>query len=157
MNEDLSGFESWYTASYPAVYRAALAYSWSVPDAADACDEAFVRAYARWDSSRRPSNPTAWTATVALNLLRRPRRWLPTSGVDRPDPSPGPSEHSEHLHVRRAVERLPPKQRRAVILRYFHDLPQADIASEMGIADGTVAATLSHARSNLRVQLEERE
>lgn len=157
MTEARSGFESWYAASYPAVYRAALAYCGSPADAADACDEAFVRAYARWQGDRRPDNPTAWTATVALNHLRLPRRWLARGNVDQHDRRPGPDEEAGFLVVREAVERLPPKQRRAIILRYFHDLPQAEIAAEMGIAGGTVAASLSQARSNLRVQLEEKD
>ena len=52
------------------------------------------------------------------------------------------------------MSRLSVRQRAAVVLRYVEDLPQSAIADALDIAPGTVAATLSHARRNLRIELE---
>ena len=52
-----------------------------------------------------------------------------------------------------AVGRLPRRQRTAIVLRYVADLPEADIAAAMGIARGTVAATLAAARRRLEADL----
>ena len=56
--------------------------------------------------------------------------------------------------VRDALDRLPPRQRAAVVLRYLGDLTVADIAEVMACAEGTVKATLHQALRNLRVDLD---
>jgi RNA polymerase sigma-70 factor (ECF subfamily) len=48
-----------------------------------------------------------------------------------------------------AVRALPERQRAAVVLRYVADLPEKDIGLVLGVARGTVAASLAHARKNL--------
>jgi RNA polymerase sigma-70 factor, ECF subfamily len=58
-----------------------------------------------------------------------------------------------HLEVWDAVQRLPLRQRTAVALHYLSDLPQKDVATAMGVAQGTVAATLHEARRRLAVTL----
>jgi RNA polymerase sigma-70 factor (ECF subfamily) len=51
------------------------------------------------------------------------------------------------------VRRLPPRQAQAVVLHYVEDLTVADIASVLGVAEGTVKALLHQARERLRRQL----
>ena len=58
--------------------------------------------------------------------------------------------------LRAAVRTLPPKRRLIVFLRYFADLPYADIAAICEVSEGTVAATLSQARAELLALLERR-
>jgi DNA-directed RNA polymerase specialized sigma24 family protein len=90
--------------------------------------------------------PGGWVQTVALNVLRRNlrrRRVLPwvrpaLCEVDLPD-----------AELWAAVRSLPHRQQTAVVLRYVHDLPEAEVALAMGIARGTVASTLSAARTRL--------
>ena len=53
-----------------------------------------------------------------------------------------------------ALSRLPRRERTAVVLHYFVDLPQHDVAHMMGVAPGTVAAMLHAARKKLRVGFE---
>ena len=50
----------------------------------------------------------------------------------------------------RALGQLPPRQRVALVLRYFEDLPEADVASVMGCSVGTVKSTTSRALDRLR-------
>ena len=56
-------------------------------------------------------------------------------------------------HIRRAVRRLPPKQRQIFILRHWNGLSLKDIAAVVGRSDGTVKAHLLHAHRNLRKHL----
>jgi RNA polymerase sigma factor (sigma-70 family) len=59
------------------------------------------------------------------------------------------------VDLHRAVANLPRRQRVAVVLTYFADLPQAEVAVAMGVRRGTVASTLSDARSSLAITLKE--
>ena len=53
------------------------------------------------------------------------------------------------------MQRLPTRQRTAIALHYLSDLSQKDVATAMGIAEGTVSATLNHARQQLAADLAE--
>ena len=63
--------------------------------------------------------------------------------------------HSEPGAVAAALAALPERQRLALFLRYYADLDYAGIAEALGIARGTVSATLHAARANLQTKLEE--
>ena len=150
-------FAAFYTASRPAVYRAVLLRARSPEIAEDACQEAFARAYADWARVAAHANPTAWVARVALNQAtswwRRRRRELP----DPPDvPGAGGLDPDEDAVVR-LVWRLPARQRQVIALRVLLDLSVADTAEIMGVASGTVKATLHQALAALRAQLETEE
>jgi RNA polymerase sigma-70 factor (ECF subfamily) len=102
-------------------------------------------------------SPSGWTYRVALNALRRTKR-----------------RHAmEHRLLRRVhvvetvptvdddlwtvVRTLPARQCQAVVLRYVADLPEAEIATAMGVTRGTVASTLADARARLAELLNEPE
>lgn len=55
--------------------------------------------------------------------------------------------------VRRALEVLPPRQRATVVMRYFHDMSDAEIAGCLGCATSTVRSTLKRARASMRRHL----
>jgi RNA polymerase sigma factor (sigma-70 family) len=63
--------------------------------------------------------------------------------------------HRETGAATAALALLPERQRLALFLRYYADLDYAGIAEALGIARGTVSATLHAARSNLRTKLKE--
>jgi RNA polymerase sigma-70 factor (ECF subfamily) len=124
--------------------------------AAEATDEAFVRAYERWDRVRRMETPGGWLYRVALNDLRRRvrrqaierdllRRRRPETVADAPT--------SLAPHVWDAVRTLPARQRTAVALRYVLDLPEGDVARLMGVTRGAASATLTAARRRLETLL----
>jgi len=78
-----------------------------------------------------------------------------TDGASAPASAPDPAGGVlTGMVVREALDRLAPRQRAAVILRYLGDLTVADIANVMGCAEGTVKATLHQALRNLRVDLD---
>jgi len=95
----------------------------------------------------------AWVAAVALNQTRsgwrramaerRARRRMP----DSPAAVPGPSD--DHMDVARALATLPRRQREVAILRYLLEMSTAEVASALGIGEGTVKSSLARARTHL--------
>jgi RNA polymerase sigma-70 factor (ECF subfamily) len=148
-------FEDWYHQHHPRLVRSLTALSGDADAAADAADEAFVRAYERWKRVSAMASPAGWLHQVGANALRRRmRRRAMERRFDRPavavvHPLP-------HPELWAAVRALPDRQRTAIVLRYLGDLPEADIAAAMGIARGTVSSTLADARRNLEAALAER-
>jgi RNA polymerase sigma-70 factor (ECF subfamily) len=143
------GFEQWYRDAHPRVLATTLLVSGRLDDAADATDEAFMRALVAWDRVAGMRSPTGWACTVALNHLRRRarRRQLEERLLRRlvaPDDVPAAA-----IEAWDAVRALPSRQRQALVLRYVADLPEADVARAMGVRRGTASATLSAARRAL--------
>ncbi len=148
-------FEPWYSREYPRLVTALGLVAGNREEAEEAAAEAFARCHERWDGPNAPKNPSAWTYTVGVNLLRR--RWsrrrreadytrslAPPIPVEADDPA---------LELWAAVANLPPRERVAVVLRYLGGLTEREVAVAMKIAPGTVAATLSRARADLARQL----
>ena len=146
---DWGDFEDWYRTEHPRVLASLTLVAGDVEVARDATDEAFARALDKWDRVSTMARAGGWTYRVALNLVRRRMR---RAALERrllarhADPLALPEPAMELWHLVRA---LPDRQRRAVVLRYVADLPEAEIAEAMGVARGTVAATLAAARSRL--------
>jgi RNA polymerase sigma-70 factor (ECF subfamily) len=152
----MEDFETWYQREHPRVLAACAALTGDLDAAGEATDEAFARAMERWPTVGAMASPGGWIQVVALNHLRRylsrhrQERALTgsrdgtttTMAVEVPDP-----------WLWATVARLPPRQRTAVLLRYVHDLPEADIAQVMGISRGAVASTLAAAQTSLRRRL----
>jgi RNA polymerase sigma-70 factor (ECF subfamily) len=121
--------------------------------AADCVQEAFVRAHVRWRRLRRYEDPVGWVRRVAMNLLRdqhrrskRKDRALARLAAVPAAPEGGP----RHDGLGELLGELPPQQRTAVALYYVEDLSVAEIASAMGLAEGSVKSHLHDARRRLR-------
>ena len=155
-----ASFATWYAAEHPKVLGALRVLSGNRDAAADATDEAFVRALARWSRVGRMESPAAWTFQVALNALRRDVRRRGVAKTRHEELARDGVRNSQHgvsglpdPELWMIVDALPERQRMAIVLRYVADLPEADIAAVMGIRRGTVAATLAQARARLGVML----
>jgi len=101
--------------------------------------------------------PAAYVRRVVVNLAsnRRRRAFLER---DRSSDREAITEVGEPVdHVLRAVRALPPRQRAAVVLRYWQDLSDTDIAAALGCSAGTVKSQLSKARASLARALQEDE
>ena len=151
MDIESAGFETWYRAEHPRVL-AALSVVARDPDLAqEVAAEAFARALQRWERVGAMDSPGGWTYRVALNVLRRrarraalERRLLP-----RLAPPATIAVPAYAIEVWQVVTGLAPRMRTAVALRYLGGLTEAEVADVMGIAPGTVAATLHQARRQL--------
>src|SRR5256886_15417123 len=96
-----------------------------------------VRAVGRFDRRRRFS---PWLFQIATNLCRDWHRRPPPEPVDPADAEAvagAPAPTDAVLDARRLLAALPEAQRSAVILRYYHDLPQEEVAATLGCPRGT--------------------
>jgi RNA polymerase sigma-70 factor (ECF subfamily) len=108
-----------------------------------------VRAAPRFDPSRRFST---WLFQIAVNLCRDWRRRPPPDPVDPADlgGTPAPDGGADaRLDVQRLLAALPEEQRSAVILRYWHDRSEDEVARILEIPRGTVKSRLHHAMRRL--------
>lgn len=147
-------FPEFYATHRDSVYRAVLVSTRNPHRAEDAVQEAFMRAYDRWETVRHHERPRAWVARVALNVAtswwRRHRREQP-SPPERPAP---PDVRPMDADLVRLVWALPKRQRQVIAMRVLADLSVADTAQMLGMAEGTVKATLHRALRRLRNALE---
>jgi RNA polymerase sigma-70 factor (ECF subfamily) len=150
-------FELLYRSDYAAVVGLVYGMTGSRWVAEDLAQEAFLRAHSDWAHVQDMASPGGWVRQVALNLARSRWRRLRSETLARllsaqpnvADSPPDPDIERFWAQVRR----LPPRQAQAVVLHYVEDLTVADIASVLGVAEGTVKALLHQARERLRRQL----
>ena len=121
----------------------------------DIAQEALVRAYVMYD--RFSGNFKAWLFRIAYNCFIDNLRRVPPPAVDLTAPEAlhvAGSEQSDaafrHEDLKRALSRIPEKERTAIVLHYFEDLPIKDIATIMDIPAGTVKYYLSVGRNHLK-------
>lgn len=127
--------------------------------AADAVQDAFTRAYARWRRISRYEQPAGWIRHVALNRLRdhfrhesrgdRVRELIAATTLTTVD-APEPPDDA----LMTAVRRLPPQQRIAVSLFYVEQLTVREIATSMKLSEGAVKYHLHAGRRSLREWME---
>lgn len=128
--------------------------------------DAFLHTCASWDRIREPARADAYLRRAVVNgahtLARRhgvERRALALAGAraTREPAPPGVEQWVASAPVVAAVQALPARQRAAVVLRYYADLPEAEIAELLGCAVGTVKSQLAKARASLARRLGEEE
>ena len=157
---DTRAFDDFFRIEYPKLVAVAAALTGDRDLARDIAQESLFRACRAWDTVSGLDRPGAWTRRVALNLVtdnvrrgardRRLAGRLASAPGGASDETPsGPDEP-----FWRAVRRLPERQRVVVALHYLADRSVDEVAATMGIAPGTVKATLSHARRSLARSLD---
>ena len=165
---DRTAYSQLVAAHQQIAFRVAYLVTGSAPEAEDAAQEGFVKAYRslhRFDP-RRPFRP--WLLTIVANEARNRRRSagrrlayearavrLAPSTPDRT-----PEHEAEAAETRRAlldaVNRLPETERLVVGLRYFLELSEAETAAAAGVPPGTVKSRMWRAMERLRRDLEGR-
>lgn len=152
----VSSFERFYREERDRLARALAASLGDPALAAEAVDEAMVRAYQRWAKVGTYDNPSGWVYRVARNWaisrLRR-RRFV----SDGPIPDVAVSMPPIHRELLAGLHELPEPQRQVVVLKYLLGWSQEDIAGALKIRQGTVKSRLSRALSQLRIDLKEDE
>jgi RNA polymerase sigma-70 factor (ECF subfamily) len=144
------------------VYRLCYRYVNNHEDANDLAQEAFLKAYRAIPKFRGESAFSTWLYRIAvntcLNFRSARRRETQELSESLADGAPAASERLEQEErserVRRAVTRLPEKQRATLILKVYHDLTHEEVAAILGASVGTVKANLFHALANLKKLME---
>jgi RNA polymerase sigma-70 factor (sigma-E family) len=124
--------------------------------AEDLAQETFAVTYRHWDRMASMDHPDAYVRRILITrYLRsvRKRRVLEllTDGIpDRTGTSDVATEVANSVVLSRAVRQLPPRMRATLVLRYYDDLSEADIAELLGCSAGTVKTQLSRGLERLR-------
>jgi RNA polymerase sigma-70 factor (ECF subfamily) len=152
----MTDFDDFYAANCAHLIVQVHAYFGDLDEAQDIVQEAFCRALSRWRQVSTYDDPAAWVRRVAWNLATSRWRRLRTIRAfhrrQRGEPvvdGPGP----DRIALVRALATLPAAQRRAMVLRYFADLPVAEIAAREGVPEGTVRSWLHRGRVVLAERL----
>ena len=152
-------FTAFVRSATPTLTRTAYLLTGDRETASDLVQEAFVRTYLAWRRVR-PEEATAYARRVLVNLdidRRRRRPAVPSEHVDRPVPNTAEATSDDRDQVVRMLATLPETQRRVIVLRYFDDLTEADVAQHLGISVGAVKSSCSRGLAKLRADAPELE
>jgi RNA polymerase sigma-70 factor (sigma-E family) len=130
--------------------------------AEEVVQDAYVRLHQRWRTLREPDRALGYLRTSVINGARSvhrrhlvaQRRAATLVCVTAPSAETETLGAFEHAEVINALRRLPARQREALVLRYYADLSEADIAEAMGISRGAVKSHASRGLAALRQILE---
>ena len=150
-------FETVYRSSYGSMLGLARTVLADDTGAEEIVQEAFARAYARWDRIES-DDPLPYLRSVVLNLCRSRfrRKEPPLRAVpDAPSAEESASVAARRRRIQRALTTLPTRQREVVALRYFGGLSTDETAAALDIAAGTVKVHLHRAVRALAAELEE--
>lgn len=142
---------------HPRLVGALDLYVGDVHVAEELAQEALVRASQHWSRVSRLDSPGGWTHRVATNLANSwfRRRAAERRARGRIDPvvAHRDPDGADRESVRRAVSALPDRQRLVLVLRYYLDLPAAEVAQRLDTTPAAVRASTKRAVARLREQL----
>jgi RNA polymerase sigma-70 factor (sigma-E family) len=158
---DASDFDRFVTTSADGLLRTAYLITWDLHTAEDLVQETLIKVAKRWSKVRRMDHPAAYARRILVNeaLDGRTRRARRRSELSAPQPEADgrqnghladPSELIDtHDELIAALATLPPRQRAVLVLRYFLDLPEAEVAAALKCSLGTVKSTASRGLARL--------
>jgi RNA polymerase sigma-70 factor (ECF subfamily) len=126
-------------------------------EAEELAQEAMARTFAAWPRVRGYDHPAAFARRVLPNrhrsLLRRALVEARHLLASRPEEHHQPDFGGDDLVLWRALRRLPARQRTAIVLRYYLDLPEAEVARQLGVPVGTAKSLVHRGLARLRTRL----
>jgi len=152
-------YDEFYAALWPRLVRTAYAVAGDLGVAEDAAQTAFAKAYRSWRRISRLESPEAYVRKMVVNEVLSSRRTAHVRReVARSEPpdratTDSPEAALAHDEMWRAVSTLPPRQRAVLVLRYYEDLTEQQIADALGCRPGTVKSQASAALATLRTRL----
>lgn len=149
-------YADFVATAYPSLLRYGYLLTGDLGAARELTQTALARVWPRWDSLRDAAAAGAYVrktmATSLVSSVRRHRvRQVPLDAVTEPAVSDPAEALAEHADLWSAIQSLPSRQRAAVVVRYFGDLPVADVAARLGCSSRTAAGELRAALIALRV------
>jgi RNA polymerase sigma-70 factor (sigma-E family) len=151
-----------YAAHHASLVRLAALLLRDADAAEDAVQDAFVAMHRRWSKLRDPQNAHAYLRQAVVNGARsvlRHRSVVSRHRVEPPADAPPADRAVLHDEQRSqllaALEHLPQRQREVLVLRFYLDLSEAQIAETLGISRGAVKSHASRALAHLRTAWEQ--
>jgi RNA polymerase sigma-70 factor (sigma-E family) len=158
--DDLA-FRDYVSTRGRALLRTAYLLTGNLADAEDLVQAALAKTYQAWDRIEDRGALDGYVRRAMVNThiswwRRRRLQEFPTDELpDRPvDDHAGDSDSDLQETLRRAIDRLPHRMRAAVVLRYYEDMTEAEVAERLGVSLGTVKSTVSRAVAKLRIDAE---
>ena len=147
-------FEEFTATNSSALLRTALLLTGSVVAAEDLLQDVLERVYVRWRSVQDPQSYARTVMTRAVTdrwrrAGRRPKE-VPLQEWHERTVGDGAVERATHADVVARLRQLPPRQRAVIVLRYFEDWSEEQIADELDISRGTVKSQAARGLARLR-------
>ncbi len=155
-------FEAYMVARQAGLLRTAYLLSGDRHTAEDLVQTALAKLYLSWDRVQRRELVDAYVRRILVNehrsLWRRPwkRRETPTERLPESAARPAfDDDDGRAAAVWAFVQTLPRKQRAVIVLRYYEELSEAEIAQVLGISPGTVKSQASRALAAMRARVDD--
>jgi len=156
---DDPAFREYVAARSRSLLRTAYLLTGNVADAEDLVQSALAKTYLAWDRIEDRGALDGYVRRAMVNThiswwRRRRLEEFPTDKI----PDQVVADHSGNSDLqdsmRRAINRLPQRMRAAVVLRFYEDMTEAEVADVLGVSLGTVKSTVSRAVAKLRIDAE---
>jgi RNA polymerase sigma-70 factor (sigma-E family) len=147
-------YVEYLSARLPMLHRLAYSLCGNSDQADDLVQEAATRLFQRWSQASRADQIDAYVRTVVVRLFLDNRRkgwWRIRLFAAPPDVRRTEDRGVEERTVLwSALERVPPRQRAVLVLRFLHDLSVEEVARVLGCSAGTVKSQTSHGLAAMR-------
>jgi RNA polymerase sigma-70 factor (sigma-E family) len=164
-------FEEYAAVSWSMLYRSAYLLAGNHADAEDLAQQTLIKAHGAWAKVSASDSMNAYVRRILTNTFLSSRRpsarrlelltdevpeWGgPSGAAGGTAGTPGTSEERRALWPH--VKQLPRQQRAVIVLRYYEDLSEAEIAETLGCSRGTVKSTAHRALKSLKAALDEQD
>jgi RNA polymerase sigma-70 factor (sigma-E family) len=155
-------FDRFVAGTAASLLRTAYLISGEIHEAEDLVQEALIKTAKRWHRVSRMEQPAAYTRRILVNLAldgstKRGRHRDELADPESPSDGSSHNGHADEVGTRdelvQALATLAPRQRAVLVLRYFLDLPEAEVASALDCSLGTVKSTASRGLARLEEAL----
>jgi RNA polymerase sigma-70 factor (sigma-E family) len=161
MTDDDETFREFVTRQWEPLSRTAYLLTRDRALAEDLVQSALEKTHRHWRRIERADSPEVYTRRVMINTAiswRRRRRWAEVPLLPRDESGPGAetdrySQVDNRQLLLRALRRLPPRTQAILVLRYFEDRSEAEIAHLLGCSPGSVKSQASRGLARLRALL----
>jgi RNA polymerase sigma-70 factor (sigma-E family) len=151
-------FDRFVAEGTDGLLRTAYLIVGDLHEAEDLVQETLFKVARRWPKVSRMDYPAAYARRILVNLAlrggpKRSRRRTELSATRPGDPAAPAAPLDRHDELHDALAALPPRQRAVLVLRYFLDLPEAEVAAALQCSLGTVKSTASRGLARLEQTL----
>lgn len=149
-------FREYLAGRQVSLFKTALLLTGQQQQAEDLLQNVLVKVAQQWQRVRQAEHVDAYVRQVMYHeqaswwRRRKVRERTTDQPPDRATPGDLAASVALRLRLRQALSELPTRQRAAVVLRYYEDLPEAEVAAVMGCSVGTVRSQTARALTRLR-------
>jgi RNA polymerase sigma-70 factor, ECF subfamily len=158
---DMAAFEAFFHEHERAVFRNAYLITGNRDDADDILQDVFTSVWkSRHTFDVRKGKASTWLHRITVNeCLRKRRKDRPsllrvdTTELELPASDTGGRDACDYEELNQVLTRLDPRQRAALVLRYYNDMSYQEIAEALKVPLGTVKSRINHALGTLRAKM----